>query len=164
MENPWPRGGWRRAWFAFHDARSERRAIDWLTDHDLIEPDAAEAARKRRKEPEPGEMPGMLDAHGILHHLAAELKRLYGRRLKQVILAGAWARGEADPESATELLTVVDPLNDPWQEKRRMDRIVWRHWMRHGTEITVLPVSPADIPRADTPYLARSVAEGLRIQ
>jgi len=154
----------RRAWFAFHDARSERRAIDWLTERGLVEAATVEVERERRKEPEPGEMPGMLDAHGILHHLAAELKQLYGRRLRQVILVGAWARGEADPESAIELLAVVDPLNDPWQEKRRMERIVWRYSMRHDTVITVVPVSPGDILRADTPYLARSVGEGLRIQ
>jgi Uncharacterised protein family (UPF0158) len=154
----------RRAWFAFHDARSERRAIDWLSDHGLVDPAAAEEARGTHKEPDPAEMPGVLDAHGILRQLAGELKRLYGRRLRQVILAGAWARGDAVPDSAIELITVVDPLPNPWQEKRRMDRIVSRHSMRHHAVITVLPISPADLLRADTPYLVRATTEGIRIE
>jgi hypothetical protein len=37
-----------------------------------------------------------------------------------------------------------------------MDRIVGRHAFRHDTVITVLPVSPADFLRAETPYLARA--------
>jgi hypothetical protein len=82
----------RSAWFAFHDARGEQRAIDWLSDHGLVEPTGAEEARGEHREPDPAEMPGMLDAHGILRQLAGELKRLYRRRLRQVILVGAWAR------------------------------------------------------------------------
>lgn len=34
----------REGWFRFHDARMERRAIVWLTDHDLVPGGAAERA------------------------------------------------------------------------------------------------------------------------
>ena len=39
----------RRAWFEFHDARGERRAIEWLLDRELIEP----AGPKRRSPGDP---------------------------------------------------------------------------------------------------------------
>jgi hypothetical protein len=45
-----------------------------------------------------------------------------------------------------------------------MDRIVSRHPPRHDTVVTVLPVSPADFLRAETPYLARASTEGIRIE
>jgi hypothetical protein len=153
----------RRAWFAFHDARGERRAIEWLVEHELVRQRAAEGALAARPEPGPEEVPGVLDAHGIVHRVARELGRLYGSRLEGVILIGPWARGEPPPESPIELVVVLSQLVDPWQEKRRMDRIVWRYSMRHDTVVTVLPVGRRDLERPATPLLARAGEEGIRI-
>lgn len=154
----------RRAWFAFHDARGERRAIDWLAEHGLVDPGAAEEARERRPEPGPESLPGVLDAHGIIRRLGAELGRLYGGRLKDIVLIGAWARGSTHPESPIELLVVLDRVSDPWQEKGRMDRIVWRHSVRHDAVITVLPVLATDLERRPTPLLTRVSTEGIPIR
>lgn len=154
----------RRAWFAFHDARGERRAIDWLAEHGLVEPEAAEEARERRPEPGSESLPGVLDAHGIIRRLGAELGRLYAGRLKDIVLIGAWARGSTHPESPIELLVVLEGASDPWQEKSRMDRIVWRHSIRHDAVITVLPVVATDLERTPTPLLARVASEGIPIR
>jgi hypothetical protein len=153
----------RRAWFAFHDARGERRAIEWLVERELVERDAAEDELAGRPEPGPEDVPGVLDAHGIVHRVAGELARLYGSRLEGVVLIGPWARGDPPPESPIELVVVIGKLADPWQEKRRMDRIVWRYSMRHDTVLTVLPVGGRDLARAATPLLARVAEEGIRI-
>jgi hypothetical protein len=154
----------RRAWFAFHDVRGERRAIEWLLERGLVDPVAARAALDRRPEPSPGEVPGLLDAHGVTHRVAGELRRLYGQRLQNVMLVGAWARGDAHPESPIELLVILERIADRWQEKRRMDRIVWRHSMRHDTVVTVLPVTVAELQRSSMPILARATAEGIPVK
>jgi Uncharacterised protein family (UPF0158) len=39
------------AWYAFRDGRAHRRAVEWLTDHSLVDDDAA--ARYLREYPEP---------------------------------------------------------------------------------------------------------------
>jgi len=153
----------RRAWFSFHDARGERRAIEWLAGRGLVDQAGAEEALAARPEPGPEDVPGVLDAHGIVHRVARELARLYGSRLEGVVLAGAWARGDPQPESPIELVVVLRSIADPWQEKRRMDRIVWRYSIRHDTIVTVLPVSGADLQGSATPLLARVSAEGIRI-
>jgi hypothetical protein len=154
----------RRAWFAFHDARCERRAIEWLVARGLVDAGAAAAALDRRPEPEPGELPGLLDAHGVTHRVAGELQRLYGKRLQSVMLTGAWARGDAHPESPIELLVILERIGDRWQEKRRMDRIVWRYSIRHDTVVTVLPVTEAELEQQATPMLARASAEAILIK
>jgi hypothetical protein len=154
----------RQAWFAFHDVRSERRAIEWLLERGLVDPAAADAALESRPEPAPGEVPGLLDAHGVTHRVAGELRRLYGQRLQSVMLVGAWARGDAHPESAIELLVILERISDRWQEKRRMDRIVWRYSIRHDTVVTALPVTEAELERSATPMLARATAEGILIK
>jgi Uncharacterised protein family (UPF0158) len=153
----------RRAWFSFHDARGERRAIEWLVEQGLVERKAAEAALAERPEPGPEDAPGVLDAHGIVHRVARELGRLYGTRLEGVMLVGPWARGDPHPESPIELFAVLDEVRDPWQEKQRMDRIVWRYSIRHDTIVTVLPVTGADLQGGATRLLARANVEGIRI-
>lgn len=154
----------RRAWFDFHDARGERRAIEWLLDHDLIEAASAEEAIARRPEPELPDVPGLLDAHGVAHRVANDLERLYRERLKGVILLGPWARGDAHPESALELLVVLDQVADRWEEKRRMDKVMWRHSVRNDTVVTETPVTQAELERGGSHLLARARAEGVPIE
>jgi predicted nucleotidyltransferase len=80
------------------------------------------------------------------------------------MLTGAWARGDAHPESPIELLVILERIGDRWQEKRRMDRIVWRYSIRHDTVVTVLPVTEAELEQQATPMLARASAEAIVIK
>jgi uncharacterized protein (UPF0332 family)/predicted nucleotidyltransferase len=136
----------RRAWFAFHDARGERRAIEWLIEHDVVAAGGAADALAAREDPEPGDLPGLLDGHGLAHRVALDLRRVYRRRLRCVLLVGAWARGEAHPESPIELVVVLDGFTDRWAEKRRMERTLWRHSVRNAAVVTALPVMAEEIP------------------
>src|SRR5437867_12216365 len=51
----------RAAWFKFHDARLERRAIEWLRDEGLVAEEAAERALGARPGPEVPEIGGPVD-------------------------------------------------------------------------------------------------------
>jgi uncharacterized protein (UPF0332 family) len=135
----------RRAWFAFHDARGERRAIEWLADRGLVDALAANAALATRADPEPGDLPGLLDAEGLARRVALDLRRVYRRRLRAVLLTGAWAHGDAHPESAVEVLVVLDGFGDRWAERRRMERTLWRHSVRNDAVVTALPVMASEL-------------------
>jgi Uncharacterised protein family (UPF0158) len=153
----------RRAWFAFHDARGERRAVQWLLERELVDPQAAEEAIARRPEPAVPEVPGLLDAEGIANRVSHDLERLYRDRLRGVILIGPWARRDAHPESELELLVVLDSVPDRWKERRRMDQVLWRHSIRNDTVVTAVPVTEAELSGGGTPLLARARSEGVRV-
>jgi Uncharacterised protein family (UPF0158) len=153
----------REAWFAFHDARGERRAIEWLVERGLVEPSAAAEALASRTEPAVDALPGLLDAHGVAARVVRDLRRLYRDRLREVLMIGAWARGDAHPESELELLVVLDSVPDRWEERRRMDRVMWRHSMRNDTVIVCSAITESELVRAGTPLLVRAKAEGVRI-
>jgi predicted nucleotidyltransferase len=153
----------RDAWFRFHDVRMERRAIVWLADHDLVQPDAAERALSVQPEPTqpvPGASP---DAQAVARAVARELHGLYGERLKRVVLFGSWARGDAHPESDIDLLVVLDEVRSRRRELDRMSEVLWRYSLEHGTVVTELPVSEDEYRDSDEPILIRARAEGLRV-
>jgi hypothetical protein len=153
----------RQAWFAFHDARWERRAVEWLAERGLVDSAAAEEAISRRAEPAVDAVPGLLDAHGVAGRVTGDLRRLYRDRLRGVLMVGGWARGDAHPESELELLVVLDSVQNRWEERRRMDRVMWRHSMRNDTVIVCSAVTESDLQRGGTPLLTRAKAEGVRI-
>jgi Uncharacterised protein family (UPF0158) len=153
----------RQAWFAFHDQRGERRAVEWLAERDLVDEAGAEQAIARCAEPAVDALPGVLDAHGVAGRVRRDLRRLYRDRLRGLLMVGAWARGDAHPEAELELLVVLDEVPDRWEERRRMDRVMWRHSMRNDTVVICAPVTEADLERGDTPLLARATSEGVPV-
>jgi predicted nucleotidyltransferase len=148
----------REAWFKFHDARMERRALEWLADEDLVEREAAEQAMP--EDPEFPEIRGPFDPFEIARAVAADLRGLYGARLKKVLLFGAWARGDAHPESDIDLLVALDHVDSVWEELRRMDEILDRHSVANETVVSVMPVTEADLAEPAIPVLIRATIEG----
>jgi predicted nucleotidyltransferase len=153
----------REAWFRFHDAQMQRRAILWLEEGGLIAADAAERWRANQSEPELPVLVAPIDAHSVARAVARELRDLYGERLKGVVLFGSWARGEAHPESDIDLLVVLDEVRSRRAELDRMSDVLWRHSLEHGTVVTEIPVSEAEYRESDEPILVRARAEGVAV-
>ena len=151
----------RKDWFAFHDARMERRAIEWLQDEGLIERSAAEVALREVAEPYSPAVSGAFDPPEIASAVAVDLKGVYGDRLKKVVLYGSWARGDAHPESDVDILVVLDRV-DSWSEERdRMDDVLWKHSLENSTVVSALIVSERDHARQAEPVLIRAATEGI---
>lgn len=147
----------RDQWYRFRDARSRRRALDWLAQVELIT--AEEADRERARYPDPA--PTNEDVPAAV---ADDLAELYGPRLRQVLLFGSWASGEGSVESDLDLLVVLDEPGSAWAELRRMDEVLWRHTERSGLTITALPVSQAAMARPADPTVIRARAEAVRVR
>jgi Uncharacterised protein family (UPF0158)/Nucleotidyltransferase domain len=153
----------RKDWFAFHDARMERRAIEWLRDEGVIDGSHAEVALAQIPEPVFPEVSGAFDPHEIASAVTADLKGVYGDRLKKVILYGSWARGDAHPESDVDIVVVLDRVDSWVKERDRMDDVLWRHSLENSTVVSALIVSEEDYARKREPVLIRAVAEGIAI-
>jgi len=103
-----------------------------------------------------------MDALVVAGSVAGELRRLYGARLREVVLFGSWARGDADAESDIDLLVVLDEIGSVWEEQKRMDDVLWRHSLANATVVTAFPVAEPDLGRAG-PFVLRARAEGLAV-
>jgi len=153
----------REAWFAFHDSRAERRALEWLSQEGVIDPEVAERETVLRPDPEHPSLGEILDPEDVARAVGTDLRELYGDRLRQVVLFGSWARRDAHPESDIDVLIVLDRVDSAWEELRRMDAVLWRHSVANDTLVSATPVSEDDLADGRWPLLRRVRAEGLQV-
>jgi predicted nucleotidyltransferase len=125
-----------------------------------VERSIADRELKARQDPELAELATGFDPVEIAAAVAGDLRTLYGVRLRQILLFGSWARGDAHPESDIDLLVVLDTVDSPWEELRRMDEILWRHSYQNGAVISAVPVAERALDDAADPLLIRARAEG----
>jgi hypothetical protein len=113
----------RERWRRFADERRQRRAIAWLADEGVIPAIAVDQAMTmhavRSVAPEsPARRP--VDGRLLAQQVGEELGEIFGDRLRDVVLVGSRARGQAHPESDVDLLVVLDRFESIWAEMARM--------------------------------------------
>ena len=59
-------------------------------------------------------------ADPVVPRLKKELEKLYGPRLKQVLLYGSRARGDHNPDSDYDVLVILEPPFNYWEEVYRL--------------------------------------------
>lgn len=119
------------------------------------------AARPNHDLPEIG---GAFDPFEIARAVAEDLRPLYGKRLRKVLLFGSWARGDAQPESDIDLLVVLDRIDDRRLERGRLNEILYRHSLDNDTVVSALLVSESEYQDARRPVLLTARAEGRPIE
>jgi predicted nucleotidyltransferase len=106
---------------------------------------------------------GLLDRRRVARAVARDLRVIYGERLRDVLLFGSWARGDAHPESDVDLLVVLDEVSSRQRELMRMSDVLWRHSLENDTVVAEIPVSEAEYRGLADPLLIRIRAEGISV-
>ncbi len=99
----------------------------------------------------------------ILKEFKAEVEKLYGKRLKDVILYGSWARNEATEDSDIDLLIILEGCIQPGREIDRMIDIITDLNLKYMVLISVYPVSEEDYRTLKSPLLMNVRKEGLAV-
>jgi len=92
-----------------------------------------------------------------------EVKKLYGERLKHIILYGSYARGSAAEDSDIDLLIVLEGDVKPGEEIDRMIDIITEINLRYNVLISVYPISGEDYKKVNSPLLINVRREGLPV-
>jgi len=97
----------------------------------------------------------------ILGEFRTEVEKLYGDKLKNILLYGSWARGDATKESDIDLLIVLEGKVIPGKEVDRMINIITDINLKYGVLLSVYPVSEEDYSTVNSPLLINVRREGM---
>ena len=97
----------------------------------------------------------------ILKKLKEEIEKLYGKRFKNIVLYGSWARGEATDKSDIDVIVILKGKVIPGKEIDRMIDIITEINLEYGVLISVYPVSEDDYFTVNSPLLINVRREGI---
>jgi predicted nucleotidyltransferase len=97
----------------------------------------------------------------IVREFREEAEKLYGNRLKAIILYGSYARGKATEDSDIDLAIVLDGDVIPGEEIDRMIDIITEINLKYGVLISVYPVSEKNYNTINSPLLLNLRREGI---
>jgi len=99
----------------------------------------------------------------ILREFRKKAEKLYGKRLKRVILYGSCARGQANEDCDIELAIVLDGTVVPGKEIDRMIDIITEINLEYGALISVYPLSEKNYNEVKSPLLLNLRKEGVPV-
>jgi predicted nucleotidyltransferase len=105
----------------------------------------------------------MVKVKNVIDRFKKEVKKLYGKKLKGIILYGSWARGEATEESDIDLAVVLSDNVKPGKEIERMADLITDINLEYNVLISVYPVSAKDYAKTKSPLLMNIRKEGKKI-
>ena len=105
----------------------------------------------------------MMQKNALLKEFKAEIMKLYGKRLKQIILYGSWARNEATEGSDIDLLVMLEGPITPGKEIDRMIEVVTEMNLKYQVLISVYPVAESDYLTVNSPLLLNVRKEGIPV-
>jgi len=98
----------------------------------------------------------------VLEEFRREIEKLYGKKLRDIILYGSWARGDATEDSDIDVLVILEGKVIPGKEIDRMIDIITEINLKYGVLISVYSISKEDYLTINSPLLINVRREGLQ--
>jgi predicted nucleotidyltransferase len=99
--------------------------------------------------------------NSVLKEFRNTIEKLYGKRLKNIILYGSWARDEATEDSDIDILVIIEGYIEPGKEIDRMIDIITDINLKYRVLLSVYPVSENDYLTLKSPLLMNVRREGV---
>lgn len=99
----------------------------------------------------------------IVRKFKEEAKKLYGSRLKNIVLYGSWARGTATEDSDIDLAIVLAGEVTPGAEIDRMIDMVTEINLKYNVLLSIYPVSEKNYTSVNSPLLLNLRKEGVPV-
>lgn len=97
----------------------------------------------------------------ILEDFKKRVRKLYGNKLKNILLYGSWARGDAKEHSDIDLAVLLKGEVNPEREIDRMIEIITDLQLKYYTLISVYPVSEHNYKSVKSPLLINVHRDGI---
>ena len=102
-----------------------------------------------------------MEIEHILKEFREKAEKLYGKRLKSIILYGSYARGQATQDSDVDLAIVLEGDVAAGKEIDRLIDVITDINLSYGVLLSVYPVSEENYHSVNSPLLLNIREEGV---
>lgn len=99
----------------------------------------------------------------ILTEVKKRLKKIYGDKLKDIILYGSYARGDFTVESDIDLLILLKDMKEPIAERENYFDAIWELGLKYDTVISIIPLREEEYRTRRLPLILNAKREGFSI-
>jgi predicted nucleotidyltransferase len=99
----------------------------------------------------------------ILEEVKERLEKIYGPRLKGIILYGSYARGDANDESDIDLLILLDDVENPVDEREKYFKKIHEIDLKYDTLVSTIPMDYQEYSERKSPIIMNVRREGIAL-
>ena len=99
----------------------------------------------------------------ILDEVKVCLQRIYGDKLKDIILHGSYARGDCNDGSDIDLIIILEDITGPMQEREKYFDAIWKLDLKYDTVISIIPLKEDEYRTRRLPVILNARREGIPI-
>jgi len=103
------------------------------------------------------------DIKPILDEAKERLQNIYGGRLKEIILYGSYARGDATEGSDIDLILILEDINNPISELEKFSGEIHQLDFLYDTVISIVPIEARQYQTRRLPIILNAKREGIPI-
>jgi len=103
------------------------------------------------------------DIKPILEEVRQNLKNIYGDNLRDIILYGSYARGDATGGSDIDLIILLKSAKEPIIEREKFFDAIWRLDLKYDTVISILPFKESQYRVRRLPVILNAKKEGISV-
>jgi len=97
----------------------------------------------------------------LVNQVKEHLIRVYGGKIKKVIIYGSHVRGEATKDSDIDVLVVIDDALNPFEVRRSLSDMIFDILLKEGELISVIAVPETLFENYKSPFLLNVKEEGV---
>lgn len=97
----------------------------------------------------------------LISRIKAHLIKIYGGKIKKVILYGSFVRGEATSDSDIDILVLVDQSLNPFEVRESLSDLLFDILLDEGELISVIAVPEHLFENYNSPFMLNVKKEGV---
>lgn len=97
----------------------------------------------------------------LIDKIKAHLIKIYGGKIKKVILYGSYVRGEATRDSDIDILVLVDQSLNPFEVRESLSDLLFDILLEEGELVSVIAVPEHLFENYNSPFMLNVKKEGV---
>jgi len=97
----------------------------------------------------------------LINQVKTHLVKMYGEKIKRIILYGSYVRGETTRDSDIDILVLVDESLNPFEVRESLSDLLYDILLEEGELVSVIAVPEDFFESYNSPFMLNVKKEGV---